>query len=100
MRATRRQIGRTGGMKMKANNKRFLVYNLTDGVPAFPGLMTLDEARRFVRDFPRRFDGQGYYLTGSRQRIRPEEVELEIVDTSDDAPQDLLSELRAIHVGW
>jgi hypothetical protein len=55
---------------MKAKNRRFLVYNLTDGVAASPGLMTLAEARSFVRDFPRRFDRQGYYLTAARQRIR------------------------------
>ncbi len=30
---------------MKTNNKRFLVYNLTDGIEAHPDLMMLAEAR-------------------------------------------------------
>ncbi len=66
---------------MKTDSKRFLVYNLTDGIVAHPDLMTLAEARRFVRDFPGRFAGQGYYLTVRRERIRPEDVSLDIVDT-------------------
>ncbi len=66
---------------MKTNNKRFLVYNLTDGIEAHPDLMMLAEARRFVRDFAGRFAVQGYYLTASRERMSPEDVSLEIVDT-------------------
>ena len=44
---------------MKTNGKRFLVYNLTDGVLAYPELLTLAEARGFIRSFPSRFAGRG-----------------------------------------
>jgi hypothetical protein len=42
---------------------------------AFP----CDEAEAFVRDFPERYERQGYYRTASAKRIRPDEVELELV---------------------
>jgi len=60
---------------------RFLVYNVTDGVLAWPELMTLADARRFVKQFPERFARQGYYLTASWERISPDAVALEIVDS-------------------
>lgn len=61
-------------------DKRYVVFNRTDGIFADPRIMTLDEARAFVRDFPMRFAHQGYYLTAKRERIRPEAVVLEILD--------------------
>lgn len=61
---------------------RFLVYNVTDGVMAWPELMTLAEARRFVQQFPERFARQGYYLTATWERIGPDAVLLEIVDAA------------------
>ena len=64
-----------------AAEARFLVYNVTDGVMAWPELMTLADARRFVQQFPDRFARQGYYLTASWQRISPDAVLLEIVDS-------------------
>jgi len=60
--------------------KHFLVFNRTDGILANPRLMTLEEAEVFIRDFPKRYQQQGYYLTASRQRIPAEAVDLEIVD--------------------
>ena len=60
--------------------KRYRVFNRTDGILADPRQMTLDEAKTFIRSFPRRFARQGYYLTATRERIQPEEVELEILD--------------------
>ena len=59
--------------------RRYQVFNHTDGVWASPFPMTLEEAEAFVQEFPRRFLRQGYYLTAAGQRIRPEDVELEIV---------------------
>ncbi len=99
-RATRRQNGRTGGMKMKTTDKRFLVYNLTDGILACPELLTLAEARSFIRSFPERFAQQGYYLTASGERIRPELVEFDMVDVGADPPLGLRSMAQATHWGW
>jgi hypothetical protein len=99
-RATRRQNGRTGGMKMKTQEKRFLVYNLTDGVLAYPELLTLAEARGLIWSFPNRFARQGYYLTASGERVRPELVEFDIVDAGADPPLGLHSAVQATHGGW
>ena len=64
--------------------RRYLVFNRTDGVFADPGLMTLREAEEFIRQFPARFRRQGYYLTASGEPIPAECVELEIVDENLD----------------
>lgn len=65
-----------------AAEARFLVYNVTDGVLAWPELMTLASAQRFVQQFPERFTRQGYYRTAFREQIRPDAVRLEIVDAA------------------
>lgn len=68
--------------------KTFLVFNATDGIYASPDEMTKAEAEKFVREFPRRFDRQGYYLTSSRVRIDPADVKLEIVPLDESAGAD------------
>ena len=62
------------------SERRFLVYNRTDGIIAHPALMTLAEATEFIRRFPARFDRQGYYLTASRERVLASAVEFQIID--------------------
>jgi len=64
---------------METDKKRFLVFNHTDGIWASPFPMTRDESEAFVKDFPKRYEQQGYYLTASGKRIRPEDVDLEVV---------------------
>ncbi len=59
--------------------RRYQVFNHTDGIWASPFTMTRKEAEAFVRDFPERYERQGYYRTASGRRIRPEDVELELV---------------------
>jgi len=59
--------------------KRYLVYNKTDGVLAHSDAMTLDEATAFVQAFAHRYARQGYYLTAQRERIRPEDAALTII---------------------
>ena len=58
--------------------KRYRVFNRTDGILASPNPMTLQEAEAFIRDFPKRYKQQGYYLTASGERIPAEAVELEV----------------------
>ena len=71
-----------GGSDEAAGERRFLVYNRTDGIIAHPALMTFAEAKEFIRRFPERFSRQGYYLTASRDRVPACAVELQIVDES------------------
>ena len=56
------------------------VYNSTDGVLAWPGPLPINQAREFIREFPKRYAGQGYYRTATGERIRPEDVELVLLD--------------------
>ena len=68
------------------HNRRFMVLNLTDGIPAAPDLKTLQAAQEFVWRFPQRYASQGYYLTASRERVPADRVELGIIDVGTDPP--------------
>jgi len=63
---------------------RFYVFNDTDGILASTGAMTLEQANHFIRCFPNRFAGQGYYLTARRERISPESVVLRLINADSD----------------
>lgn len=60
--------------------KRYRIYNRMEGVFTQPEAMTLDEAARFVQRFLHRYAKQGYYLTTHLQRVRPEDMRLDIID--------------------
>jgi len=85
---------------MKTRERRFLVYNLTDGVLAYPELLTLAEAQGWIRSFPNRFARQDHYWTASGERIRPDIVEFDIVDAGGDPPLGLNSAVMTPHRGW
>lgn len=61
------------------SKKEYLVLNVTDGIIASHDLMTYEEAEAFIKSFWKRFEHQGYYLTSSRERISPDDVELKII---------------------
>jgi len=64
-----------GGMGC-VNPKKYLVYNSTDGFPAYPELITYMEAQKWINNFKRNLKKhQGYYLTGDRERIPVSSVE-------------------------
>ncbi|MDM8001083.1 MAG: hypothetical protein QUS33_14135 [Dehalococcoidia bacterium] len=63
--------------------RRYQVFNRTDGIWAAPFTMSRKEAEAFVRGFPERYGQQGYYRTASGRRIRPADVELELVRIDD-----------------
>jgi hypothetical protein len=67
----------------------WIVFNKTDGFYASPETFTREEAEKFVEDFPKRFEKQGYYLTGNRERIKPEEVVLDIQPADEADSEDL-----------
>ena len=64
-------------IKNNSGIDEFLVFNDTDGFHASPESFTFDEAIEFVRDFPKRFEAQGYY-SSNNGRIPANEVALEI----------------------
>jgi len=67
----------------RVKDARWFVFNLTDGIEAHPGLMTLDEAIEFMTGFPKRFEKQGYYKTSRCERIPPEQVQLVLLPAED-----------------
>lgn len=56
------------------------VYNETDGVLAWPGPLPIGQAREFIREFAKRYEQQGYYLTAGGEQIPPESVQLVLLD--------------------
>jgi hypothetical protein len=56
------------------------VYNSTDGVLAWPGPLPISPAKEFIREFPNKYKQQGYYRTATGERIRPEDVQLVLLD--------------------
>lgn len=58
---------------------KYLVYNKTDGIMAWPEpFNSPEEAEKFMNSFRERFKFQGYYFTKRMERIDPKDVELEI----------------------
>jgi len=49
--------------------------------------MTSDEADKFIKEFPARYKGQGYYLTSNREKIDPLDIKLEKVPFDGDEPE-------------
>lgn len=55
----------------------WIVVNLTDGIIASETI-TKVAAEKFIKEFPLRFKERGYYLTSNSEKIKPEDVRLEI----------------------
>jgi len=74
-----------GGKKVSTRRTPYMVYNKTDRISAAPfEFDTREEAEEYKKEFPKRFEHQGFYKTFSGERIDPEDVELEIVETEDE----------------
>lgn len=57
----------------------FLVFNGTDGVYASADeFKTKEEAEQFIKEFPKRYERQGYYRTSLWEKIDAKEVLLKI----------------------
>lgn len=54
--------------------ERFIVMNETDGILASPDDFTDAEADQFIKEFPQRFERQGYYKTARGYRIPYDEI--------------------------
>ena len=65
----------------------FAVFNATDGFFASPDHLISEDADTFIRNFPKRFERQGYYKTGRGERINPNDVILEKQQVDDVPPE-------------
>jgi len=66
--------------KRKKNNllKEWAVYNDTDRFFADTMIFTQKQAKRFVINFPKRYENQGYYRDKNMNKIDPKSVILTI----------------------
>ena len=65
-------------------NDAWEVVNLTDNITATPAI-SKNDALDFIKEFPQKFKGQGYYLTSTGKKIKPEEVELKIQQVGNES---------------
>lgn len=69
----------------KRPKAEYIVMNDTDGIPASPNTFkTVSEAKKFIQEFRKRFERQGYYFTSRQERINPKDVELSIQSSWED----------------
>lgn len=60
--------------------KEYLVMNNTDGITATQETFkTEKDAKKFITDFPKRYEAQGYYRNNKWEKMDPKDVELEII---------------------
>ena len=56
---------------------RWEVINVTDGIVASP-VISKTEAHSFIEEFPSKYKAQGFYLTSKGEKIKPQEIKLEM----------------------
>lgn len=65
------------GFMLDLSKYEFMIWNLTDNVPVtHEPLKDMDEVVKFKKQFYKRFEHQGYYLTSNMEKIDPKDVEL------------------------
>jgi len=60
--------------------KKYSVWNKTDDIPASFEPLTMEEAEKFIREFPKKYERQGYYKTNRWEKISPASVVLKIFE--------------------
>jgi len=73
---------------MPKQEQLYIVMNNTDGFSASPDPMNKKDAKKFIKDFPKRFEAQGYYRTGRGEKIDPKDVQLEMIEYTPDDEDD------------
>ena len=67
-------------MPIKYNNKKeWLIFNATDGFYSDPNVFTKKQAERFIANFPKHYETQGYYRDKNMNKIDPKHVKLIIL---------------------
>lgn len=62
-------------------SKEYMVFNYTDNIYASNQTFnSVAEANKFIKDFRKRFEAQGYYRDNRRNKISPEHIDLEVID--------------------
>lgn len=58
---------------------KYLIFNRTDGVYAYPEAVSHAEGKRIIQNLKRRYKRQGYYASVSDGRIPISMLELELI---------------------
>ena len=71
-------------MDKRANSKNekigYQIFNYTDNVYATAEtIYTLKKAKKFMREFRKRYKKQGYYRNNRWEKINPKDIDLEII---------------------
>jgi len=62
-------------------SKEYKVFNYTDNIYASnQTFYSVAEANKFIKDFRKRFEVQGYYRDNRRNKISPEHIDLEVIE--------------------
>ena len=64
-------------LKELCGDKKFIILNLTDGVPISPKEFDIIDAINFIEEFPKRFERQGHYTTSRGEMIPPSSIRYE-----------------------
>lgn len=67
----------------KLKPKKKVVFNATDGIFASPDSFTPEEAKQFIKDFPLRYERQGYYRNRRGEKMDPKLVKLVILNQGE-----------------
>jgi len=62
----------------------YIVWNHTDNISThYDTFKTIKEAEKFIEQFRERFKKQGYYRDNQWNKIAPEDIKLEVINTKN-----------------
>ncbi len=59
---------------MKKKQQMYIIWNDTDDITASGEEFTNKEADQFIKDFPKRYEKQGYYKDNNWNKLDPKDV--------------------------
>ena len=63
--------------------KKYIVFNYTDDIYASNQTFnSIAEANKFIKDFRKRFEAQGYYRDNRWNKIAPQHIDLEVIEAN------------------
>ena len=63
--------------------KKYIVFNYTDNIYASNQTFnSIAEAKKFIKDFRKRFEAQGYYRDNRWNKIAPQHIDLEVIEAN------------------
>ena len=71
-------------LSLDTPSTKYIVWNKTDNISThFDAFSTKEEAEQFAKQFRERYRAQGYYRDNQWNKIAPEDIQLEIINTKN-----------------